>query len=173
MTTLIKVDSLPSSQRLRKLKRPSTPITSDQFYTDRADLNGTSTDCLMGGTPRTWTSNPTAYLTSGGFLRQGNNAASTIVGAGLNVGVNNIRGTIGLMGLPAGTINFDFRKSQIDNAAIYSPCYRLRVNNAGFVELLRKPTTAAQYTVVSTGAHVITMPGTIGLELYNREISIQ
>jgi len=41
------------------------------------------------------------------------------------------------------------------------------------VELLRKPQASGSYTVVSTGAHVMAAPGTVGLEIVDRAFRIQ
>lgn len=173
-TLLLTIPGLPAAgSNLLQLPTPAAPLVSDGFTNDRADLNGTQTDSAFGGTARTWQANAGAFKVEGGYLRQANAAAGSVMGAGLNVGNGNLRGTFELMTLGAQNFNFDFRKAAIDNGAAASACYRLRVTTTGVVELLRKPQASGSYTVVSTGAHVMAAPGTVGLEIVDRAFRIQ
>lgn len=173
-TLLLTIPGTPApGSNLLQLPTPATPLVSDTFADDRADLDGTNTDSGLGGSARTWKANPGAFRTEAGYLRQKNATAAAIMGAGLEVGNGNIRGTFGLMSVGASFYNFDFRKTAIDNGSASSPCYRLRVTTAGVVELLRKPQATGGYSVVSVGSHVMVAPGSVGLEIVGRDLRIQ
>jgi len=173
-TLLLTIPGAPAAgANLLQLQRPAFPFVTDTFAADRADLNGTNTDSGMGGVARTWDASPGAFKVEGGFLRQGASNNSAVMGAGLNIGNGPVRCTMGLVGLPSGTLNLDIRKSQIDKGSAFSPCYRLRVNNAGVVELLRKSQPTGSYAVVSLGSHIMSAPGTFGIEIVERAFSIQ
>lgn len=173
-TLLLTIPGSPApGANLLQLPTPSVPQASDGFSVDRSDINGAPTDSGLGGAPLTWQANAGAFRSEGGYLRQNNANSSPVMGAGLNVGNGNIRGTFGLMSLGVQNFNFDFRKSAIDNGAAASPCYPLRVTTAGLVELLRKQQPTANYVVVSVGSHVMAAPGAVGLEIVGRAFRIQ